>query len=83
MNKITLKPPPYAKGDRVIWYDPRLWGPRDIGHNEHCFKPATVVLAYSTVRDGNLVDLRFDHNPTVSRAHFADPPQGGTKVTEE
>ncbi len=83
MNQTTLKPAPYAKGDRVIWYDWRLWGPRDIGNNEHCFKPATVVLAYSTARDGNLVDLLFDHNPVVSRSHFADAPQGGTKVTEE
>ncbi len=83
MKQTTLAPPPFAKGDRVIWFDPRLWGPRDIGNNDHCRKPATVALAYSTARDGNLVDLLFDHNSVLSRGHFADYPQGGTKVTEE
>ena len=61
-------------GDRVTWFDYRLWGPRDIGHNEHCYKPATVVRSY-TGRDGRpAIDLRFDHDPFVTTGHFNYAP---------
>ncbi len=59
-----------AKGDRVIWYDSRLWGPRDIGHNQHCIKQATVMRSYTGTDGRPAIDLLFDHNPRVSRGHF-------------
>ena len=63
----------FKPGDRVVWYDPRLWGPRDIGNNDHCRKPGTVV---GIGRDalGQTIDILFDHNPNVSHGHFAYHP---------
>jgi hypothetical protein len=73
----------FNAGDRVVWYDSRLWGPRDIGHNEHCRKPGTIVRAY-TGRDGRpAVDILFDHNPLVSHGHFAYGLYEGTIIQEE
>ncbi len=72
-----------TKGDRVAWYDSRLWGPRDIGHNEHCVQPATVVRAYTGSDGEPAVDLLFDHNPCVSRGHFNYPPYDQTAMSQK
>lgn len=61
--------PAFKVGDRVIWYDCRLWGPKDIGMNEHCYAPGTIVDV-SEDSLGQTVDILFDHNPNVSHGHF-------------
>ena len=72
-----------VKGDRVIWYDHRLWGPRDIGNNDHCRKPATVTRSYTGSDGKPAVDLLFDHNPHLSRGHFNYSwMDGGTLIAE-
>jgi hypothetical protein len=67
----------YKAGDRIIAYDPRVWDEvgHDVGHNEHCFLPATVTKVYPGGPGyGLLADLQFDHNPEESHGHFADGP---------
>ncbi len=72
-----------VKGDRVVWYDCRLWGPRDIGKNEHCIKPATVMRSY-TGRDGRpAIDLLFDHNSFVTTGHFNYHPYDEAAIAQK
>lgn len=71
----------FKGGDRVIWYDSRLWGPRDIGNNDHCRKPATVVCSYTDEEGRPVIDLLFDHDPNVSHGHFAWAPFSGRRIT--
>lgn len=73
----------FTAGDRVIWYDPRLWGPKDIGHNEHCYKTGTIVRSYLDKEGKPAVDILFDHNPNVSHGHFAYPPYEGKSIQED
>lgn len=63
----------FEVGDKVIWYDARLWGPRDLNNNEHCYKPGTVV-GVSTSHGDPTIDILFDHNPNVSHGHFIAYP---------
>lgn len=70
----------FVEGDRVMWYDSRLWGPRDVDQNQHCYRPATVVASYLDQEQKPAVDLLFDHNPLVSHGHFAYPPFEGNKI---
>lgn len=66
-------------GDRVVWYDSRLWGPKDIGKNEHCYVPGTIVdVGQDSL--GQMVDILFDHNPNVSHGHFAYGIYGGKVI---
>ncbi len=66
---------PYKAGDRVIAYDVRVWDEegKDVGKNEHCWLPATVMKVYpGGAGYGLLADLLFDHDPEESHGHFAD-----------
>lgn len=69
-----------TEGRKVVAYDPRIWHERgyDLGHNEDCWKPATVLKVYVS-RGDLLVDLLFDHNPRISHGHFADGPCSGIR----
>jgi len=66
----------------VTWFDPRLWAGKDIGKNEHCYKPGTIVRSYVDMEDGRpIVDILFDHDPNVSHGHFAYGVWEGKKVS--
>ena len=68
----------YYVGDRVIWYDCRIWHlvGHDVGDNSWCRMPGTVVKT-SHDEHGQTVDICFDHDGFVSRGHFAWKPYGG------
>ena len=56
----------------AIVYDPKLWGPRDIGNNAHCWKLATILRQYKDKDGRKLVDVRFHYDGHVSHGHFED-----------
>ena len=73
-----------TQGDRVVWFDYRLWGPRDIGNNDHCRKPATVIRAYTNDDGDPAVDPQFDHRPgRISHGHFNYPPYDQTAMSQK
>lgn len=69
----------YAKGDRVLAFDYRIWVKRGYDHdgNRDCWLPATVargsyVEPKTEWSPGGqmMIDLKFDHLEDVSHGHF-------------
>jgi hypothetical protein len=61
-----------SSADRVVVFDARLWGGRDVGDNSQFWKSATIIRTYWDC-DGNLLaDVQFDHDDRVSYGHFVD-----------
>ena len=61
--------------ERLLVFDPKVWGGRDKGDNSHCWRSATVLRRYTDPCGRLCVDVRFDHDGRESRGHFLD----GTK----
>jgi hypothetical protein len=65
-------------GDRVLCFDNRLYVDDRRTPPSVTIKPATVVQRYGRRSehfgwtDGDLVDVRFDHDGRISRGHFTD-----------
>lgn len=70
MNKIFGFP-----GDRCKVFDPRLFVDDKKTPLSKTMQPATVLKRYSYFSNGfwdDVVDVIFDHNNRVSRAHFTN-----------
>lgn len=72
-----------VKGDRVLWFDHRLWKNKDIGNNDHCRKMATVVRSYTGSDGRPAIDLKFDHNSFVSKGHFNYHPYDEAAIAQK
>lgn len=59
--------------ETALVYDNKLWGPRDIANNEHCWRRATILKRYKDENDEGgrtLTDVRFHYDNHVSRGHL-------------
>ena len=66
MNLIDLK-----IGDKVMVFDHRIYIDDKITPKEMTFKSANVLKIYKTDKyDEDVVDVRFDYDGRISRAHF-------------
>ncbi len=66
----------FFPGTRVLVFDPCLYVDDKRTPPNVTMKPATVIRWYGKRSeyfgwtDGNLIDVHFDHNQRLSRAHF-------------
>ena len=66
MNLIDLK-----IGDKVMVFNHRIYIDDKITPKEMTFKSANVLKIYKTDKyDEDVVDVRFDYDGRISRAHF-------------
>lgn len=57
---------------QALVFDPKIWGGKDKGKNEHCWKLGTIVKRYKDERGRKLVDVEFHHDGRISCGHFED-----------
>jgi len=69
-----MKYTPFVPGDRVLVFDPSLFKDDISTPTTMTFQPATVECHYGCKSKygtyPSLIDVTFDHNNKLSRAHF-------------
>lgn len=67
-HDVQLRLNEIVEGDEVLVFDPSIWGGKDRGRNEHCWKEATII-EISSWREGTAT-VRFHHDGRLSYGHF-------------